>query len=127
VARQHVRSGSPFEEPFGYTRAVRMGDTIVVGGTAPIWPDGDVDPDPTVQARRCWEIALGALEELGGTVSDVVRTRHFIVDPGIAEAVGAVHGELFREVRPATTMVVVRELIDPRWKVEVEVDAVLAD
>src|SRR3954454_6640080 len=62
VARQHVRSGSPFEEPFGYTRAVRMGDTIVVGGTAPIWPDGDVDPDPTVQARRCWEIALGALE-----------------------------------------------------------------
>src|SRR4051795_6464186 len=100
MERRRARSGSPYEELMGFSRAVRVGNHVAVSGTAPIWPDGDVDPDPAVQARRCWEIALGALEELGGTVSDVVRTRHFIVDPGIAEAVGAVHGELFREVRP---------------------------
>ncbi|MGI8523478.1 MAG: Rid family hydrolase [Nocardioides sp.] len=85
-----------------------------------------MDPDPTVQARRCWEIALAALTELGGTVADVVRTRQYVVSPDLAAAVGAVHGEVFGDVRPASTMVVVAGLLDPRWLVEVEVDAVVS-
>ncbi|GAA4723333.1 RidA family protein [Nocardioides endophyticus] len=104
-----------------------MGSTIAVSGTAPVWPDGSVDPDPAVQARRCWEIMLAALEELGGSVDDVVRTRQYVVDPADGDAVGAVHGEIFGEVRPASTMVVVAALLDPRWKVEMELDAVLDD
>jgi len=123
--RTHTRSGSPFESSIGFSRAVRVGDTIAVSGTAPVWPDGSVDPDPAVQARRCWEIMLAALEELGGSVSDVIRTRQYVVDRVDGDVVGAVHGEVFGEVRPASTMVVVAALLDPRWKVELELDAVL--
>jgi enamine deaminase RidA (YjgF/YER057c/UK114 family) len=123
--RRHARSGSPYEETIGFSRAVRVGSTVVVSGTAPVWPDGHVDPDPGVQARRCWEIAVAALTELGGRVEDVVRTRQYVVRPDVADAVGAVHGEVFGEVRPASTMVVVAGLLDPRWLVEVELDAVL--
>ncbi len=78
-----------------------------------------------MQARRCWEIALAALEQLGGRVEDVVRTRQYVVAPDVADAVGAVHGEVFGDVRPASTMVVVAGLLDPRWLVEVEIDAVV--
>lgn len=127
MERRRARSGSPFEDRIGFSRAVRAGRTVAVSGTAPVWPDGGVDPDPAVQARRCWEIALAALAELGGEVADVVRTRQYVVDAAYAEAVGAVHGELFGQVRPASTMVVVAGLLDPRWKVEVELDAVVAD
>ena len=126
MERQHARSGSPYEETIGFSRAVRVGGTVAVSGTAPVWPDGTVDPDPAVQARRCWEIALAALAELGGTPADVVRTRQLIVDRADADAVGAVHGEVFGAARPASTMVVVAGLLDPRWKVEVELDAVLS-
>jgi len=125
VERRHARSGSPFEETIGFSRAVRIGSSIVVSGTAPVWPDDHVDPDPGVQTRRCWEIALGALTELGGRVDDVVRTRQYVVRPDLADAVGAVHGEVFGSVRPASTMVVVAGLLDPRWLVEVELDAVV--
>ena len=123
--RSRARSGSPFEETIGFSRAVRTGSSVVVSGTAPVWPDGHVDPDPAVQARRCWEIVIAALEELGGSVADVVRTRQYVVTADVAEAVGAVHGEVFGQVRPASTMVVVAGLLDPRWVVEVEADAVL--
>ena len=123
--RQHARSGSPFEAAIGFSRAVRVGSTIAVSGTAPVWPDGSVDPDPAVQARRCWEIAVTALEELGGTVSDVIRTRQYVVDAADGDAIGAVHGEVFGGVGPASTMVVVAGLLDPRWKIEIELDAVL--
>jgi enamine deaminase RidA (YjgF/YER057c/UK114 family) len=123
--RRHARSGSPYEETIGFSRAVRAGTTVVVSGTAPVWPDGHVDPDPTVQARRCWEIAVGALTELGGRIEDVVRTRQYVVRADLADAVGAVHGEVFGSVRPASTMVVVAGLLDPRWLVEVELDAVV--
>jgi enamine deaminase RidA (YjgF/YER057c/UK114 family) len=126
MERRHARSGSPFEETIGFSRAVRVGDAIAVSGTAPVWPDGHVDPDPTVQARRCWEIALRALEELGGRVQDVVRTRQYVVRADLADAVGAVHGEVFGDARPASTMIVVAGLLDPRWLVEVEVDAVVS-
>jgi enamine deaminase RidA (YjgF/YER057c/UK114 family) len=124
--RRTTRSGSPYEEPMGYSRAVRVGNTVSVSGTAPVWADGQVDPDPGVQARRCWEIALSALEELDGRPEDVIRTRQYVVSADVAEAVGAVHGEVFAEVRPASTMIVISGLLDPRWLVEVELDAVVS-
>jgi enamine deaminase RidA (YjgF/YER057c/UK114 family) len=125
IGVERVSSGSPYEETVGFSRAVRVGPHIVVAGTAPVWPDGSVDPDPLTQARRCWEIALGALGRLGGDVGDVVRTRQFITDRSVTDAVSAAHGEIFNSVRPASTMVVVAGLLDPRWVVEVEVDAYL--
>jgi len=125
MSRTHAASGSPYEQTIGFSRAVRVGDTVAVSGTAPVWPGGDVDPDVTVQTRRCWEIALEALAELGARPEDVVRTRQYVVDPADADAVGAVHGEVFGGIRPASTMVVVAGLLDPRWKVEVEVDAIV--
>src|SRR4051794_16210250 len=114
MERQHARSGSPFESTIGFSRAVRVGNTVAVSGTAPVWPDGTVDPDPAVQARRCWEIALAALEELGGSVRDVIRTRQYVVAEADGAAVGTVHGEVFGDIRPASTMVVVAGLLDSR-------------
>jgi enamine deaminase RidA (YjgF/YER057c/UK114 family) len=125
MTRTSAWSGSPFEASIGFSRAVRVGATIAVSGTAPVWPDGSVDPDPAVQARRCWEICLAALAELGGSASDVIRTRQYVVSASDGDAIGAVHGEFFGDVWPASTMVVVAGLLDPRWKVEVELDAVL--
>ena len=121
--RQKVSSGSPFESTIGFSRAVRAGQNVFVSGTAPIWPDGSCDPDPAVQARRCLEIVLAALAEAGAGAEDVVRTRTFLVDVADAGPVGAVHGEVFGEIRPASTMVGVAALLDPRWKVEIEADA----
>ena len=95
MERSHAASGSPYESSIGFSRAVRVGDLVMVSGTAPVWPDGEVDPDPAAQARRCFEIALGALAELGGRPEDVVRTRQYVVSPDDADAVGAVHGEVF--------------------------------
>jgi enamine deaminase RidA (YjgF/YER057c/UK114 family) len=126
MERRHARSGSPYEETIGFSRAVRVGSTVSVSGTAPVWPDGHVDPDPAVQARRCWEIVLAALEELGAGVDDVVRTRQYVVRADVADAVGAVHGEVVGDVRPASTMVVVAGLLDSRWVVEVEADAMVS-
>ncbi len=124
--RRHVFSGSPFESTIGFARAVRVGDRVLVSGTAPVWPDGSCDPDPAVQARRCFEIIRQALIEAGATTADVVRTRMFLVDPADGAAVGAAHAEAFGAAHPAATMVVVAALLDPRWKVEVEAEAVLA-
>ncbi|HWM74156.1 MAG TPA: RidA family protein [Nocardioides sp.] len=126
MERTHASSGSPYESSIGFSRAVRVGDLVMVSGTAPVWPDGEVDPDPAAQARRCFEIALGALAELGGRLEHVVRTRQYVVSPDDADAVGAVHGEVFGDVRPASTMVVVAALLDPRWRYEVELDAIIA-
>ena len=123
--RQKVSSGSPFEPTIGFSRAVRAGHHVFVSGTAPVWPDGSCDPDPTVQARRCLEIILAALAEAGAGPGDVVRTRTFLVDVADAGSVGAVHGEVFGEIRPASTMVAVSALLDPRWKVEIEAEALL--
>jgi enamine deaminase RidA (YjgF/YER057c/UK114 family) len=122
---QRVASESPFERSFGFSRALRIGGRVIVSGTAPIWPDGSCDSDPGVQARRCLEIIAGALGAVGAELAHVVRTRMFIVDRSDCEAVGAAHGEAFGESRPATTMVVVAGLLDPRWKVEIEAEAEL--
>jgi enamine deaminase RidA (YjgF/YER057c/UK114 family) len=125
--RLRVSSGSPFESSVGFSRAVRVGDRVVVSGTAPIWPDGSCDPDPEAQARRCMEIISTALSEAGATIRDVVRTRTYLTSPDHADAVGRVHGEVFGSVRPASTMVVVAGLLDPRWLVEIEAEAVVGD
>lgn len=119
------RSGSPFEAEFGFCRALRVGEQVFVAGTAPIWPDGTVDPDPAAQMRRCVEIVRTALAELGATMADVVRTRMFVVDRADVPAIGAAHGEAFGDDPPVATMVVVAALIDPRWRIELEVDAVI--
>lgn len=118
-----VGSGSPFEAVIGFSRAVRTGDRVLVSGTAPVWPDGGCDPDPAAQARRCFEIIGEALDRLGSSMADVVRTRMYITDPTLSDAVGRVHGEIFASHRPAATMVVVAGLLDPRWKVEIEAEA----
>ena len=97
----------------------------MVSGTAPVWPDGEVDPDVATQMRRCLEIVTDALAALGARPVDVVRTRTYLVDAEDWPEVGRIHGEVFGDVRPASTMVVVAALLDPRWKVEVEVDAVI--
>ncbi len=125
--RQRVSSSSPYEPIIGFSRAVRVGHRVEVGGTAPIWPDGSCDPDPATQARRCFEIIEAALREAGASFADVVRTRTYLVDARDWEAIGRVHGELFGAIRPASTMVVVAALLDDRWKVEIEVDAIVAD
>lgn len=125
MSRQRIASGSPYEAAIGFSRAVRAGDRVWVAGTAPVWPDGSVDPDPAVQTRRCIEIIATALAEAGASLEHVVRTRQFIVDPADAEAVGAAHGEFFQTIRPASTMVIVAGLLDPRWRVEIEADALI--
>jgi enamine deaminase RidA (YjgF/YER057c/UK114 family) len=110
---------------FGFSRAVRARDRVVVAGTAPIWPDGSCDPDSEAQARRCLEIIVTALQEAGAEPANVVRTRIYITDTAHAEAVGRAHGAVFADVRPAATMVVVAGLLDPPWKVEIEAEAII--
>ncbi len=122
---RRVRSGSPYEDRYGFVRALTTGDRILVAGTAPIPPSGEaVAPDAYTQMLRCGEIIRQALAEVGAGLGDVVRTRMFIVDPGDADEVGRAHAELFGDAPPVATMVVVAALLDPAWKVEVEAEAV---
>ena len=123
--RTLVSSGSPFEATIGFSRAVRVGDRVLVSGTAPIAADGSVDPDPFAQATRCLAIIEEALREAGAGLANVVRTRIFLVDPADAADVSAAHGKAFADVRPAATMVVVAALLDPRWRVEIEAEAIV--
>jgi enamine deaminase RidA (YjgF/YER057c/UK114 family) len=125
IQRRRIASGSPYEPVVGFSRALRVGDRVLVAGTAPIWPDGSCDPDPRAQAARCLEIILGALAEAGAGPEHVVRTRMYLVDRADWEAVGQAHGAVFGTTRPASTMVVVAGLLDPRWRVEMEAEAVL--
>ena len=125
MERRVVSSGNPMEQSVGYSRAVRVGDRVCVSGTCAVWPDGTVDPDAGAQARRCFEIIEAALAELGASLADVVRTRMYVVHVGDFPAVAAVHGEKLGSVRPATSGLVVAALLDPRWKVEIEVEAVV--
>ncbi len=125
--RSLASSGSPYEGSVGFSRAVRVGPYIAVSGTAPINADGHVSVDPAQQTRRCWEIALDALAELGGRPEHVIRTRHYITDNDVIDAVSSVHGEIFGDIRPASSILRVAGLVDDRWKVEVELDAVVVD
>ena len=121
--RRRASSGAELEGRYGYSRAVRVDDRVIVAGTAPIWPDGSCDPDPAAQMRRCCETVVAALAELDAAPADVVRTRMFVTDRAIADAVGTVHSEFFGAAAPAATMVVVAGLLDPRWVVEIEIEA----
>ena len=107
------------------SRALRVGDRVLVSGAAPIWPDGSCDPGPEVQARRCFEIILEALRELGAGAEHVVRTRIFLTSAEDGEPVAGAHAATFQQARPASTMVVVSRFLDPRWKVEIEAEAIV--
>ena len=124
MERRAVPAVSPFAATVGYSRAVREGRGVYVAGTAPI---GAESSGPYEQARRCLEIATEALAELGAGPEHVVRTRVYLVDAGDWEAVGRAHGEVFGELRPASSFLVVSGLLDERWRCEIELDAVLPD
>jgi enamine deaminase RidA (YjgF/YER057c/UK114 family) len=126
VERQRVTSGGAYEAVFGYCRAVRVGNNVYVAGTAPAMPD-DTDPpsDSYGQARRCFEIIGAALSEAGATFADVVRTRMYITPEADFDEVGRAHGEIFQDVRPVNTTVIIAGLVDPRWHLEIDVDAVV--
>ena len=126
VTTGRVSSASAYESLVGFSRAVRRGSRIVVSSTPPLDSDGEtVIGDAYVQATRCLEIMLEAVEALGGTLEDVIRTRVFVIDVADWEDVGRAHGEFFRDAYPAATMVVVKGFLDPRWKVEIEAEAEL--
>jgi len=125
VGRQLISSGAAFETRVGYSRAVRVGAHVWVSGTAPIMPD-DADPptDAYGQAQVCLAIIGRALTEAGATFDDVVRTRIYVTDACDIDEVGRAHGEAFAAARPATTGIVT-QLLDPRWRVEIEAEAVI--
>jgi enamine deaminase RidA (YjgF/YER057c/UK114 family) len=127
--RQLISSGSPYEPIVGMSRAVRAGNVVAVSGTAPIGPDRKTVGigDPALQARRCLEIIAAALESAGASLRHVVRTRTLLTRIEDWQAVAAVHGEFFRDIRPANTVMQVSRFIDPEWLVEFEADAVVDD
>ena len=126
MQRKHVASGSPYEPVIGFSRAAVAGHHVSVAATAPIMPDGgEPPPDAYGQAKRSLEIIVAALEEAGASAADVVRTRCYLVAAEDWQEVGRAHGEVFADVRPANAMIVVTGFIDPRWRVEIEADAVL--
>jgi enamine deaminase RidA (YjgF/YER057c/UK114 family) len=124
-SRQHVLSGSPYESRLGFARAVRIGPLIAIGGTAPLGPDGKTVArgDASAQAQRCFEIIQTALEGLGASLTDVIRTRILLTNIDDWERVGQVHGSFFEHIQPVTTVMQVTRFIDPDWLIEVEVDA----
>ena len=120
------RSASPYEGLVGFARAVRRGGRILVSGSAPIGAEGEtVEGDTYAQACRCFENILEAVAALGGSREDVVRTRMYVTDAADWDAVARAHGEFFGQVFPAATLVVVKELLDPRWRVEIEAEAIV--
>jgi len=128
MTRQLVSSGSPYESIIGFSRAVRVGNFVVVGGTAPIGSNGEtVAPgDPAGQTRRCIEIIRKALDEAGASLEDVVRTRILLKRIEDWQAVAKVKGEYFKDIRPVDTIMQITSFVDPEWLVEIEVDAVIA-
>jgi enamine deaminase RidA (YjgF/YER057c/UK114 family) len=126
-SRQRVSTGSPFEPKVGISRAVRTGKFIAVTGTAPLGKDGKTvaQGDAAGQARRCLEIIQTAIEELGGELSDVTRTRILLTRIEDWEQVAAVHGKFFGNIRPANTIMQVVRFIDPDWLIEIEADAIV--
>lgn len=124
--RTRASSGSPFEATIGFSRAIRVGNRILVSGTAPVEADGSSTPgDAGAQAERCLAVIVAAIEQLGGGAEDVVRTRMYLTDPADADAIGAAHGRWFSDIRPASTMIVVGALLRPEWRVEIEAEAEL--
>ncbi|AXK41743.1 RidA family protein [Erythrobacter aureus] len=128
MSRRRAFTGSPYEARFGFARAVRVGNRIIVAGTGPVEEDGSsTTGGAAAQAERCCVLILRAIEELGGSAMDVVRTRMLLTDPADQDAVGAVHARFFGEAKPAATMAGVAWLCRPEWKVEIEAEAILPD
>ncbi|MGC1463492.1 MAG: RidA family protein [Terracidiphilus sp.] len=122
--RQNFSGGSPFEPIIGFSRAVRVGNAVYLSGTGPVGADGE---DAAGQTRRIFAIAAEALARAGSSLDQVVRTRMYLTHAEDWESVGRVHGEFFSELRPAATMVVVAKLLNPAWRVEIEMDAVIPE
>jgi enamine deaminase RidA (YjgF/YER057c/UK114 family) len=120
--RQNISGDSPYEPIIGFSRAVRVGNSVHLAGTGPVGADSE---DAAGQTRRIFSIAAEALSTAGATFNDVVRTRMYLTRVEDWEAVGRVHGEFFSSIRPAATMVVVAALLNPAWRVEIEMDAVI--
>ena len=126
--RRLISSGSPYEPVLGFSRAVVVGPHVFIAGTAPIMPDGaDPPADAYGQAKRCLEIVMTALREAGADTEHVVRTRLYLTRRDDFEAVARAHGEVFADVRPVNTTIVVNGFVDPRWLVEVEAEALLTE
>jgi enamine deaminase RidA (YjgF/YER057c/UK114 family) len=125
--RQNISSGSPFEKPIGFSRAVRIGSRIAVSGTAPIAADGSVahPGDMYRQTLRCLDIIREAIEAAGGCLADVIRTRVYLTDADRWQDAASAHGKIFGDIRPACTFVEVSRLIDPAWLVEIEAECVV--
>jgi enamine deaminase RidA (YjgF/YER057c/UK114 family) len=120
--RTNITGGSPFEPIIGFSRAVRVGNVVHLAGTGPV---GAENEDAAGQTRRVFAIAAEALTKAGASFNDVVRTRIFLTHVDDWEAVGRVHGEFFAKIRPAASMVVVAKLLNPAWRIEIEMDAVI--
>jgi len=127
TVRKTVSTGSPYEPILGISRAVRIGNIIAIAGTAPLGPDGKTVGigDPAAQVRRCFEISRLALEQLGATFQNVIRTRILLARIDDWKSVAKAHGEFFQDIRPVNTIFQVARFVDPEWLVETEVDAVL--
>jgi enamine deaminase RidA (YjgF/YER057c/UK114 family) len=122
--RKNISGGSPYEPIIGFSRAVRVGNSVHLAGTGPVGADNE---DAAGQTRRIFAIAAEALAKAGATFNDVVRTRMYLTHTEDWEAIGRVHGEFFGETRPAATMVVVAALLNPAWRIEMEMDAIVED
>jgi enamine deaminase RidA (YjgF/YER057c/UK114 family) len=122
--RKNITGGSPYEPIIGFSRAVRVGNSVFVAGTGPVGADNE---DAAGQTRRIFAIAEKALADAGASFKDVVRTRMFLTHVEDWETIGRVHGEFFSEIRPAATMVVVAKLLNPAWRIEIEFDAVVSE
>ena len=126
MERRLVPADSPMAATVGYSRAVRVGPNVHIAGTAPIMPgEAEPPPDAYAQTKRCLEIIVAALAQLDARPEHVVRTRAYLVDADDWKEVGRAHGEVFGSVRPASAFVVVKGLLDPRWRIELEVDALI--
>ncbi len=122
--RTNISGGSPYEPIIGFSRAVRVGNAVYLAGTGPVGADSE---DAAGQTRRIFAIAAEALARAGARLEHVVRTRMYLTHAEDWEAVGRVHGEFFGAVRPAATMVVVAKLLNPAWRIEMEMDAVIPE
>jgi len=124
MKRENITGGSPFEPIIGFSRAVRVGNIVHLAGTGPVGAD---TADAEAQTRRIFAIAEEALAKAGASFKDVVRTRMYLTHVEDWEAVGRVHGEFFANVRPVATMLVVAKLLNPSWRIEIEMEAVLSN
>ena len=127
MKKELFTSGSPYEKTFGFSRAVKVGNLLVVSGTGPIASDGSTSSvgDAYGQTMRCLQIIKDVIEEAGGQLDNVIRTRMYITDATLQNQIGKAHGEYFSEIRPAATMVVVKGLVRDDWYVEIEADCII--